>query len=88
MTDTAKLPNFDALDDWIRKLRGWSEEAVSRLRDLQSEVDHLQIEVAGLEGQLEFWRGRYEEVVEMVQDIDRGLLTVAELSERLKSVVV
>lgn len=88
-SDLTRVPNFDALDTWVTKLKDWCEDAVDELENRldSGEEERLHERVEALEdlnADLEFKSDRFDELVELFFDMRRGIRHPGEVEGWLK----
>lgn len=86
--DLSKVPNFDALSGWVKKLQEWCDASAKRYDDLagengelKSSVAALRDEVSSLESEIEGLvpRESWASLMEYIKDVERGIRTGPEL---------
>lgn len=86
MPDVTTMPNFSALGDWMVKLRSWCEHACDKINDLDAQVKEKGDELTALEEELRQQKhtdDEVEEIIEMAQDVHRGVRDFSELLSHL-----
>jgi hypothetical protein len=75
--DLTKVPNFDALDGWMNRLQDWCEAARDEIVNGPDAEEYnrmlLDLEEMGPKAE------NFDELVELVIDIGRGIRTLGEI---------
>jgi uncharacterized protein CbrC (UPF0167 family) len=88
VSDLSRVPNFEAVDLWLDKLKAWCIDATEKIAEFPektvAELEDQVVRLAQENADLEFRADIFDELVELFFDMRRGIREPGEIEGWLK----